>query len=65
MHPFSYTSLKIVHDEKIQEALERQRFEAGQGTPRRGLLQTFGKFLARFSNQSGHKQERPLPGCAQ
>ena len=63
MHPFSYTGLKIIQDEKIQEALEQQRLEAGQGTRRQGLLQTFGKFLARFSNQSGHKQERPLPGC--
>jgi hypothetical protein len=59
----SYTSMKIVHDQKIQEALERQRLYAGQATQRPGLLQTLGKFLARFTNRSGRKQEGPLPGC--
>ncbi len=59
----SYTSMKIVHDQKIQEALERQRLYAGQATQRPDLLQTFGKFLARFTNRSGRKQEGPLPGC--
>jgi hypothetical protein len=63
MYPFSYTSMKIVHDQKIQEALERQRLYAGQATQRPGLLQTLGKFLARFTNRSGRKQEGPLPGC--
>jgi hypothetical protein len=63
MHPFSYTSLKIVHDWKIQEALEHQRLYAGQETPRQGLFQTFGKLLARFTNQSSRRQERPFPGC--
>ncbi len=29
MQPFSYTSLKIIHDQKIQEALEQQRLYAG------------------------------------
>ena len=64
MHPFSYTGLKIIHDQKIQEALEQQRLYAGQETQRQGLLQTFGKFLARFNKQSGRKQEEPFPGCA-
>ncbi len=64
MYPFSsYTGLKIIHDQKIQEALERQRLYAGQETQMPGLLQTFGKFLARFTNRSGRKQEGPLPGC--
>ena len=63
MHPFSYTGLKIIHDQKIQEALERQRLYVGQETQRPGLLQTFGKFLARFTNRPGRKQEGPLPGC--
>jgi len=60
----SYTSMKIVHDQKIQEALERQRLYAGQETQKQGLLQTFGKFLACFANRSGRKQAGPLPGCA-
>ncbi len=63
MYPFSYTGLKIIHDEKIQEALERQRLYAGQEKQRPGPLQTLGKFLARFTNRSGRKQEGPLPGC--
>jgi len=61
MHPSSYTSLKIIHDQKIQEALEQQRLYAGQEMQRQGLLQKFGKFLARFTNQSGRKQEGSLP----
>ncbi len=56
MQPFSYTSLKIVHDQQIQEALERQRLYAGQ-PHRQGMLQAFGKFLARFTNQPGRKQK--------
>jgi hypothetical protein len=64
MHPFSYTGLKIIHDQKIQEALEQQRLEAGQEVQRQGLLQTFGKFLARFNDQPDRKQEESLPGCA-
>jgi hypothetical protein len=31
MHPFSYTSLKIIHDQKIQEALEQQRLYRDPG----------------------------------
>ncbi len=63
MHPFSYTSLKIIHGQKIQEALEQQRHYAGQEAQTQGLPQAFGKFLARFTNRSGRKQEGPLPGC--
>ncbi len=63
MHPFSYTGLKIIHDQKIQEALEQHRLYAGQETQRQGWLQTFEKFLARFTNHSGRKQEGPLPCC--
>jgi len=53
MYPFSYTSLKIIHDQKIQEALEQQRLHAGLETRRQGLVQAFGTFLAHFNNQSG------------
>ena len=57
MYPFSYTGLKIIHGQKIREALEHQRFYAGQEAQRQRLEQTFGKFLARFTNQSSRKQE--------
>ncbi len=63
MQPFSYSGLKIIHDQKIQEALEQQRHYAGQEMRRQGLLQAFGKLFARFNNQSGRKQEESLPGC--
>jgi hypothetical protein len=59
----SYTSMKIVHDQKIEEALEHSRFSAGQETQKRGLLQTFGAFLARFTNFSARKPKATLPGC--
>jgi hypothetical protein len=57
MHPFSYTSIKIIHDEKIQEALEHHRPYAGQETQRQGLFRAFGKFLARFNNRPARKIE--------
>lgn len=44
-----YNHLKVVHDQQIQEALERRRLSAEQETPRQGLLQTLGKVLARRS----------------
>ena len=59
----SYTGLKMIHDQKIQEALEQQRLYAGQETQRRGLLQTFGAFLARFTNFSARKPKATFPGC--
>ena len=45
----SYTSMKIIHDQKIQEALEQQRLYAEQNMRRPGLLQAFGKLLAHFT----------------
>ena len=57
MYPYSYTGLKIIHDQKIREALEHQRFYVGQEAQRHRLLQSFGKVLARFTNQSRRKQE--------
>jgi len=63
LHPYSYTGLKIVHDRKIQEALDDQRLYAGQERQRQGLIQTIGTILARFNNQSARKQEKPFPSC--
>ncbi|HLZ59036.1 MAG TPA: hypothetical protein VKR06_19000 [Ktedonosporobacter sp.] len=57
MPPFSYTGTKLIQDEKIQEALERYRFSAEQKTPKQGLLHSFGKALARFTQHYGWKQE--------
>lgn len=44
MQPFSYTSLKIVHDRMIQEAMQRHCLYSDQAThqPRRRLV--FGAF---------------------
>ena len=64
MYPFSYTGLKLVHDQQVQESLVRYRLGAGRATSRQGLFQAFEKFLARFTNQPGRKQESPRPGCA-
>jgi hypothetical protein len=61
MQPFSYISLKIVHDQNVKEAQE-QRPYAEQEMQRQGLLQTFGTFLARFNNRN---KKGPLPGCAE
>ena len=58
MHPFSYTGIKIIHDQKIQEALERQRLYAGQETQRQRLFRAFGKFLARFNNRPTRNASR-------
>ncbi len=56
MYPFSYTGLKIVHDQEIQEALAQQCLDTGQATQRQGLIQMFKKFLARFNNHlAGNK----------
>jgi hypothetical protein len=55
MYPFSYISLKIVHDEKIQAALEHQRLYAGQERQGHALFQAFGKFLARFDKHPARR----------
>ena len=60
-----YTGLKAIHDQQIQEALERHRLNAGQPADKQRLLQTLAQVLARFTAQSGQKQESSPPGCAQ
>ncbi|MDQ2717272.1 MAG: hypothetical protein M3Z08_20420 [Chloroflexota bacterium] len=56
MYPFSYTGLKIVHDQKAQEALGQQCLDAEQATQKQGLLQTLKMFLAHFDNHlAGNK----------
>jgi hypothetical protein len=63
MWPVSYTGIKIIQDQKIEEALEHYRFSARQETQKRELLQTFGAFLARFTNFSARKPKATFPGC--
>ena len=63
MPPLSSTGLKIVHEQMIQEALERRRFFAGLEKPEQGLLQTFGAFLARFTNLSTRKSKATFSDC--
>lgn len=57
MYPYSsYTSMKIVHDQQVQETLERNRIYAEQAEHRQGLFQAIGQFIARFTNQPYQKQ---------
>jgi hypothetical protein len=58
-----YSGMKVIHDQMIEESLERRRYYAGQETHRQRLLKTFGKVLARFTAQSSRKQESILPDC--
>ncbi|MBO0793971.1 MAG: hypothetical protein J2P36_23885 [Ktedonobacteraceae bacterium] len=65
MQPFSsYTSLKAVHDQQVQEALKQHRPDAQPKTSEQNLLQAVGKLLAHFHNPPARKQEKTLPGCA-
>ena len=59
-----YSGMKVIHDQMIEDALERRRFYEGQATRKQSLRQTVGKVLTRFTVQSGRKQAQPLPGCA-
>jgi len=59
----SYTGLKVVYDQQIQEALEHHHFSGGQETQTPDLLQTFGPFLARFITFVAPKPEATTPLC--
>ncbi len=63
MWPYSYTSLKIVHDQNIEEALERNRVAEAQRTQKRDLLQSAAALLARFTNSSAQKTKATIPSC--
>ena len=63
MQPFSYTSLKIVYDQQLQEALDRSRSSAKHTTQKRDQLQTGGARLAHFSTSSAQKPQATLPFC--
>jgi hypothetical protein len=57
-----YSHLKVVHNQQIQEALERRRLYAEQETPRQGLLHALGMILA---HRFGGKHEKTLPNCTE
>lgn len=57
MVPFSYTSMKLIHDEEIREALERYRLSTQPKRHRQGLLQALRKALARFTQRAGKEPD--------
>jgi hypothetical protein len=63
MYPYSYTSMKIIHDEQIEEVMEQHRLYEGEDSRKQGLLQKFGKLLARFTAQPEQGCEKLLPDC--
>ena len=63
MIPFSHTGLMIVHDQQIEEALERYRPAEAQRTQKRDWRQSVSTFLARFTSFSARKAKTTIPGC--
>ncbi len=61
----SYNSQKVVHDQMIQEALERSQPDDGQAPHRQGLRQIMQGMLARFTTSAGQQQAKPIPCHAQ
>lgn len=53
MHPFSYTSLKIVHDQQIEEVIEQRE----QSKSEMSLVQMLGKFFSRIDGKPVAVQE--------
>ncbi|EFH84018.1 hypothetical protein [Ktedonobacter racemifer] len=47
----SYTSLKFLHDQQVQEALERYHPDAGHTASKPERRQVFRKLFARFHRQ--------------
>lgn len=56
-----YSGMKLIHDQMIEESLERRRYYASQETHRQGVLKTFGKVLARFTMHPSQKPAKSLP----
>ena len=48
--------MKIVHDQQVQEALERNRIGAERATHGQGLFQAIGQLVAHFTSQPSRKQ---------
>ena len=64
MYP-TYSSMKIIHDQNIQESLEQQSFDIGQEEQRQSPFQKFGRFLAGVTAQLTGNKEEILPCEAQ
>lgn len=61
--PFFHTGIQLIHDQQVEEALERYHISAQQETQRRALPQAIHTFLARFTNFSAHKPQAIFPDC--
>jgi hypothetical protein len=59
----SYTSQKIVHDQKIEEALEHSRLFTVSRTQKRTMVQVVGPLLTRLVTFSAHKPKATSPCC--
>lgn len=57
MSPYSYTGVKIIHEQRIQEALERRRFAEERKARQHTLKHIVGVVLARFTSSSAHKPQ--------
>ncbi len=56
MQPYShYMGLKIIHEQMIEEALERKRFDQEQDTPRQNWFQRVGTLFTRLNVITTHK----------
>jgi hypothetical protein len=61
MYPYySFTSAQIVQEQKIQEALKRQRFSVERETHRPALKHIFRVALAHFTASSARKPQASL-----
>jgi hypothetical protein len=63
MHPFSYTTVKVIHDEKVQQAL-KQRRNSQKHQPRTASPRTTRGFAALFARFHRPAPSTPLP-CAE
>jgi hypothetical protein len=59
----SYASVKIVHDQKIEEALEHSRFFTESRKQKHTLIQVVGTLLARLGTFSAQKPKATSPCC--
>lgn len=64
MYPFSYTGVKIIHDQKLREAQEQRRRDAGQKTKRQRILRAFRVFLTSLHISFVQRPEESFPECA-
>lgn len=60
MLPYSSLGAQIIQEQKVQEALEQQRFSEKREMHRPTLKHIFGAALARFSASSAHEPQASL-----